>query len=206
MILPSQLLPPTTEETGYFGCPAQELADWIVHRLGREWTRGSMEAASLLEAVTWARPVAPGTPERRYLLVPLEGWTAVVNDGPFGTDLGLMPTRAAEELECLAVRAVAGLSSERDFEGTILEVYDPAVKDNPFRCRRSIYAADDGGTWRFGESGQAFTFEDVDAYRGRQIRARFTPQMLERYLLELGIPVDREPETVTAVLVERRSS
>jgi hypothetical protein len=196
MILPSQLSPPTTETAGYFRSSVPVFAEWLVKGLGQEsWNARNVPAGSLAELV---RMVQPRVPLRRYLVLPVARWTVLLNDGPLGTDVGMLPSHAARELGCVAVRAVAGRGR---FAGTILEVYDPD-SDDPLLCRRAVYAADDGGRWAFGESGERFPFEEVDAYRRRLIRDRFTPELLERYLMALGVPVDLEPDLSAAVLLE----
>jgi hypothetical protein len=53
--------------------------------------------------------------------------------------------------------------------------------------QRSIFAANDGGQWKFAANGQPFAFEDSDRYKVRRIRDRFTPDMLDEYLRNFGI-------------------
>jgi hypothetical protein len=69
---------------------------------------------------------------------------------------------------------------------TILEVYGP--EDTHFlNYVRTICAANDGGPWVFHETGVPFPFEDLEAYRRKPIRERFSPELLRRYLAELGL-------------------
>ena len=53
--------------------------------------------------------------------------------------------------------------------------------------RRSISVSNDGGRWRFDANGEPLDFEQLERYKARQIRERFTPEMLEEYLTALGI-------------------
>ncbi len=53
--------------------------------------------------------------------------------------------------------------------------------------QRSIFAANDGGRWKFGANGQPFDFEQLERYKARQIQDRFTPEMLDDYLQHFGI-------------------
>jgi hypothetical protein len=200
MILPSQLSSPATETAGYFETSAPVFAEWLAGALGLPWRARGWAGGSLAEAVELVRPHVP---LRRYLLLPVSGgWTVLLNDGPLGTDVGVLPMHAARELHCRSVRAVAAAHRDK-FPATIMEVYDPAAVDDPMLCRRAIYAVDDGGRWEFGESGERFEFEDVDAYRRRRVRDRFTPELLERYLIELGVPVNESPDVGAAVVVEK---
>lgn len=111
----------------------------------------------------------------------------MLNNGRSGTDVGMIPSIATRKLDCLAVRAVAIDDQADRYGATILEVYDPAV-DNLLRCRRTISAANDGGKWRFDQSGDPFLFEDTGALCNRRIRDRFTPLMLHNYLDQLDVP------------------
>ncbi|HST85720.1 MAG TPA: hypothetical protein VLL08_28535 [Kineosporiaceae bacterium] len=42
----------------------------------------------------------------RYVCVPVDSWSVLLTNGPFGTDVGVLPSYAARELGCRAVRAV----------------------------------------------------------------------------------------------------
>jgi hypothetical protein len=196
MILPSQLAAPTTESAGYFEISSALLTDWLIAELGPAWTRRRYPAGTLHELLLLIKPQAPLS---RYLLVRNGRWTVLLNNGPIGTDLGVLPWYATRDLACRSVRATASAGKH---PATILEVYDPGAHD-PFFCQRAITVADDGGKWVFLEHGERFTFEDQAAYRRRSIRNRFTPEMLDRYLRALGVPADQEPQTALAILVER---
>jgi hypothetical protein len=200
MILPSQLAPPVTETAGYFEAPAPALAEWLVDGLGRPWTSRACSAGTLEELVALLEPRVPLS---RYLLVPNRTWTVILNNGPGGTDLGVLPWQSTRDLGCRAVGATAALAESNLYPATMLELYDPGVTDNPLFCRRTIVAADDGGRWTFSETGERFAFEDPSAYRRRLIRDRFTPEMLARYLFELGVPAHEKPDTLSAILVEQ---
>ena len=51
---------------------------------------------------------------------------------------------------------------------------------------RHIMLSDQDG-WEFDNYGEPFPFEDVERYRERFARNRFTPEMLDKYLKEFGI-------------------
>jgi len=67
------------------------------------------------------------------------------------------------------------------YRATILEYYSNGVE------QRHIFVANDGGKWKFGESGTPFQFENTAAYKVRSIKERFTNAMLLGYLKELGV-------------------
>lgn len=200
-MLPSSMCGPTTETVGFFACEVDIVAEWLCRALGSPWTSRPGSFASLEDL---CGSLTVGGELRRRALLGLEaGWTAVLTDGPTGTDLGMVPSLVARELNAVAVRATATDPSTGRFSATILEVFDPAVRDL-LRCRRSIAAADDGGRWTFEQFGPPFEFERVDAYERRRVRDRFTAAMLFEYLAALGVPSDWDAAEVAVVLVERR--
>lgn len=201
MILPSQLAPPTTESAGYFETSAAALAEWLVDGLGPPWTRRACPPGTLDQLVSF---VEPRVPLSRYLLLPNGAWTVVLNNGPTGTDLGVLPWQATRDLGCRSIRATAAAPGPNRYPGTILELYDPGAGEEALFCRRTIVAANDGGRWTFSETGERFAFEDPAAYRRRLVRDRFTPQLLAHHLAELGVPADEKPDTGSAILVEQR--
>jgi hypothetical protein len=77
----------------------------------------------------------------------------------------------------------------RGFEGAlILELSGPehteAINRNP---HRSIRLEKDIGRWSFTENGTPLPFERLDRYESRYKKDRFTLEMMNEYLLELGI-------------------
>lgn len=196
MRLPSSLCGSTTETVGLFRCDADRLADWMATGLGHEWVSRSAAFESIESLCLY---LTPGRQFSRQALVPWQQWTAVLTDGPTGTDVGMVPSLAARQLDCLAARATAT-------EGAVIEVFDPTAVEHILRHRRSIAAADDGGRWVFHQSGEPFDFEDVEAYDRRRIRDRFTPTMLAEFLGALGIPLGQDLDLAGTVLVERTAA
>jgi len=146
--------------------------------------------------------LTPHVPWNRSAVVPWGEWSLYLNNGPLGTDTGMLPSKAAKELDCRAIRATAADPGPDEYGAAILEVFHPDEEEDLLRCRRALYAADDGGRWVFGQAGELFDFEDVIAYRKRRIRDRFTLDMLRSYLRHLGVPTDTDPEVALIVLVE----
>lgn len=200
MTLPSPIAGPTTETVGLFRCDANRLALWLAAGLGGEWAARPASWDSI-EAV--GAFLEPGQQFARHVLVPWGHWTAMLTDGPLGTDVGMLPSLAAREIDCMAIRATAVDPESDRFGAVILEVFDPSSIGDLLRRRRTISAADDGGRWVFNQVGVPFEFEDLDAYRRRRVRDRFTAVMLSEYLRSLGVPVDADLGLADARVVER---
>lgn len=80
------------------------------------------------------------------------------------------------------------MTKQKEAEGggrygsTALQVFDPQGE-----YERTIFSTNDGGKWVFEESGERYDFENVEAYKARLKKDRFTPEMLADYLENLGI-------------------
>ena len=89
----------------------------------------------------------------------------------------------------------------------MFELYGPYETDF-LNFVRSIAVAEDGERWVFEQAGTPLPFEDTARYTARRIRDRFTFDMLERYLKELGLSPFEEsfylpPDKPSAELVEK---
>lgn len=124
----------------------------------------------------------------KYLFWPLnESWTLYFDNGVNGTDAG-PPSVLSSRLGVDAVRVVMTDEAVRpesgqltQYRATIFEYYAKGIE------RRHVFVANDGGKWKFGESGEPFAFENIAAYKVRSIKERFTNPMLLDYLKELGV-------------------
>jgi len=198
MTLPSPAGGATTEQVGFFEVGTPDLAEWMVRGFDSAWTARPAGLASLKEAVTF---LTPGGDVTRYVCVPVGRWTALISNGPLGTDVGVLPSYAARELGRRAIRVVS-VDDTATYPARVLEVYGPGGEP-PLALERSIVAANDGGQWVFETSGSAYPFEDQVAYSNRVKARRFTTDMVLAYLRELGVPVDAEPDWEAAQVVER---
>lgn len=198
MRLPSEIAGVTTQEVGFFEASAEVLAQWQLIRFGDGW---QFERATWHSAYDAFDALAPVPVMSKYAWIPCGRWTILLNNSPLGTDVGLLPSRAAEMLECRAIRAVS-VEDTAQYPARILEVYSPHSSD-VFKLERSITAANDGGRWVFETSGEPYDFEDQSAYRRRPKASRFTGQMLAGYLENLGVPRDLEPDWRAARILER---
>jgi hypothetical protein len=199
-------LAPITSTVGFLEAP---LADAV--RTFVEWQRSIYEPKGI--SVTH-RPVTGGLEEvllsllpltsvlpRRYLFVPTASpWAAFFDNGHGGTDAFSAMSYLAQLLGCRGMRVTAIPDTiEGEFEGArgqygglVLEVYGPR-KTHFLNYVRSVSLVNDGGSWDFSLGGTPFPFEDVSQYSARRKKDRFTFEMLERYLSELGLsPFDEE--------------
>jgi hypothetical protein len=132
---------------------------------------------------------------RRILFLPTaSNWTAYLENGWRGTDVSAV-SHLSRTMRVRAIRAVcvphtirkAGCEIGRS-GATIFELY---AADSSGCCylnvRRSVSAAYDG-RWTFDANGDPpLEFEHLERYNARQIRDRFTPEMLDEYLRTFGI-------------------
>jgi hypothetical protein len=188
-----------TREVGYLEASAADVAPWLGDGLGEGWTIRGAGWEGLRDAV---EALAPRPVMTRYAVVPMQGWSLVLNNGPRGTDVGMLPSQAARELGGRGIRAVCVKDEEPGFPARILEIYSPDGT-GPLKSLRSIVAANDGGDWVFETAGDPLPFERLDEYKRRRKTDRFTSELLHHYLRELGTPVDVEPDWGGAFVVEQ---
>jgi hypothetical protein len=151
----------------------------------------------------------------KYLFLPTNSseWTAYFDNGVLGTDaVGLMSVMA-QKLSTLTIRVTCSpntmpskvFSETRGSYGAnILEVY------NSQGVRRVIYCANDGGKWKFGQSGEPFDFENMPQYLTRRISEKFTEEMLRNYLSNLAVDAlddsAYECEDMSGILISRKGN
>lgn len=200
MNLPSNVGGRITQVVGFFDLRHSDLAAWIQREVYPDWVMITPSWTSLQDLL----PVlAPGGPFTKYACVDLSGWTLLLSDGPLGTDVGMLPSFAARNLGCKAMRAVCIQEGEHPYPARILEVYSPGA-DPPLALERSVYATNDGGRWVFGQSGRPYDFENLDAYQQRTKSKRLTCEMLHDYLRQLGVPIDDPINWSSSVLLQQR--
>ncbi|XXF78223.1 hypothetical protein P2318_00255 [Myxococcaceae bacterium GXIMD 01537] len=115
----------------------------------------------------------------------------------------------AQTLGCRGLRVVAVPHTLRKDKGrygaVILDVFSP-LETGP-EYLRALEAVNDGGRWVFECSGEPFPFEQLERYKARRVRDRFTFDMLKQYLHHLGLaPFDEHfylPPGEPAWLVEK---
>lgn len=198
MVLPSPAGGRVTQEVGYFDFDAPALADWLHEGLDGLWALSSPGWTAIQDAVA---DLAPAPTLSRYACVPIGFWAILLNNSPLGTDVGVVPSYAARELHCRAIRVVS-VGDENEFPARLINVYGPDGVP-PLALERSIVVARDGDKWVFETSGKPFAFEDVAAYSRRLKSSRLSHEMILDYLRSLGVPLNTEPDWRRAIVLGR---
>ena len=183
--LPNSTSGRTTETVGFFHTQVDDFNRYLTDALGQQYSSRALDSApvkSHLELVPIRAPLS------KYLLLGVDDWTIMFTDGPAGTDLGLIPSRAARDLGVdITIRAVVATDESDSFPGCQFEVHSADSIDAQ-RFRRAVYAVSDNGKWTFGDFGDPFDFERISTYSNRKVRDRLTPQMIRDYVAALGAP------------------
>jgi hypothetical protein len=187
---------PITSSVGFLELPLEQavlgLQDWrqsLYERVRVETLQTSFpKALHRLEPLTGgARP--------RELLVSAGGWTAYFDSSLRGTDAVSAIGHLSRKLLCqgLAITAVPhtigvpGIHHGR--AGAVsFELFGP-LATSFLNYVRTIAITFDGSRWVFNATGTPQSFEEVDTYRARRVRDRFTSDMLARYCGALGVDV-----------------
>jgi hypothetical protein len=69
----------------------------------------------------------------------------------------------------------------------VFTVYGPQTASSATNTIRDVRVFGDLGGWVFRETGTPLSFEDTAAYDVNRVEKRFTMDMLERYLMKMGI-------------------
>jgi hypothetical protein len=118
----------------------------------------------------------------RFLFVPTDSrWTAYFDNGHMGADATTTISVLARDLKVRGVRAVATPDADDDTGGAVMfELYGP--EEGEFlNFDRTLGVSREGGRWEFWEGGTRLPFEKPERYEARNVRDRFTVEMLEEY-------------------------
>ncbi len=164
--------------------------------LGWDTTMTEFAEASL-DTLTSLFPLT--MPDQRALfLMTRSSWTVCFDNGEMGTDAESLVSYLSHVIGCrgLTVTCIpreftldipGAKVRPRGFYAAIqFTLYDPAVAPFP-NCARAISLIEDSGKWEFDTVGTPLEFEDIDVYKARYVRARFSPQLLGDYCRHLGI-------------------
>ena len=207
---------PVTSEMGFLETGAEHAA-----RAFAAWQGGLLAprgiavevrpvSGSLEQVLSALLPLTSPEPRRHLFLPTRSPWTAYVENARGGTDAVSAMSYMARTLGCRGLRVGVAPNTIRKNKGrygiVALEVYGPRQTDW-LNSLRTIHAANDGGHWVFGQSGEPFPFEQLERYQARRVRDRFTLDMLKEYLRHLGLSPFQEdfylPEGAPAWLVEK---
>jgi len=217
MLLEGELVEPITSSMGLIRADAETAADcyqcWqneILQDFGMNIssTKGNMSTAQALESLL---PLTSPIRTRFVFLGTKSKWSVFFDNGVQGTDAASAMIVMAGKLNCECIRVFQAKQtlpdnptkqSRGNYGATILEVYGSGGA-----TRRSIYAANDGGNWKFGQSGTPYQFEDRSAYDRRSIKERFTCAMLVDYLKNLDArPFDANWYTGEAIILRKEGA
>ncbi|KFE64465.1 hypothetical protein [Hyalangium minutum] len=207
---------PVTSEMGFLELSAEQAARGFATwqqalEADRGVTVGVRPVSGSLQQVLSSLLPLTGGESRRYLFIPTHSaWTAYVESQWTGTDASSAMGYLSRTLGCRGLRVVAVPHTLRKGQGrygaVILEVYAPYDMAG-LNYLRTLYAANDGGRWVFGQSGEPFPFEKPEHYQAHRVRDRFTFDMLKDYLRHLGLsPFEEDfylPKGAPALLVEK---
>jgi hypothetical protein len=187
---------PVTFGAGFIQAPFSECCDahtsWW-KQLAIEFETSPFEA-DLKDAMLRLEPLQ--NPQNRYLLTETKSnWTAIFSNSRGGSDVASSVYSLCKALGCLGVTIHCSPSLTKRDGKKVSIVHYPATSftiEGPRETHwlniiRHVSAMKDGGPWKFSEHGEIQPFEQVDRYKNKHIRDRFTPEMLEKYCAALGI-------------------
>lgn len=199
---------PVTQQFGMIKAPASDCAGWLLDRMKSHqgWKRNYSSARM--------EKVFKGIEELLSSLDPLDackkafvpcknGWTAYFENWTTGLRNSVVIDDLSTELDVPSVyinnvphtyktTRIDGKRYQSGRLGSIAMWYnDPAgpplhsyTRNN---LRRTIQVISEGSAWIEDNQGVPFEFEDLEAYKARRKRDRFTAEMLDRYLKEFGV-------------------
>lgn len=209
----SDTFAPTTSTIGFLGVPLEVAADGLVdwrRRLHQQVDSRAVRGP-LTVLIQELEPLTGGVRPRELLVATNSPeWTAYLDCGIGGTDADPTIGYLAEKLLCNGVVASSiphtyGTSLEEPgrYGGVQLSIYGPVKTDDFLNRVRVISAIHDGQRWQFDAEGVVQEFEQVEAYRSRKVRDRFTSHMLAEYCAALGLqPFDSDFYKDRGILVE----
>ena len=193
----SERYAPITSSIGFLEVPLDDAA-----RALEDWRRSLYSSVAVSrppdgfpDVLGRLEPLTGGARPRELLLVGAGGWTAYFDNSLHGTDAVSAVGHLSRTLRCqgLAIEVVphtarAGDDTQGRMGAVQFELFGP-IETEFLNYVRTVSAAFDGSRWQFTATGTEQAFEEVDAYRARRVRDRFTSAMLERYCRALGIEV-----------------
>jgi hypothetical protein len=188
---------PITSAIGFLRLGVDEAAVVL-----NEWRRGHVDEVESTdldvgfpECLHALEPLTGGVRPRELLVDASNGWTAYFDCSLRGTDAVSTIGYLSRKVHCqgLAVTTVphtVGLRGVKSGQlGSLqFEMFGPD-RTEFLNYVRTVALAFDGGRWVFEASGAEQWFEELDRYKARRVRDRFTSEMLERYCRALDLDV-----------------
>ncbi len=189
----SEKFKPITSEFGFISLGPEEAADAFLERQVIIQERRNVEVVKSSFRADFPSTLMRLLPltsveGRRFLFIPTRSrWTAFLANGHLGTDVFAYLALLIWDFSCEAVRAVYQAKEDAtNYPATIFELFGPDT-ERPFGYKRTVSLSYDGSKWEFYTAGEELPFEETASYTVRRRKDRFTGQMLERYLANLGI-------------------
>jgi len=189
----SERYAPITSSIGFLELPLERVVDGFVtwdRSLGR---RTETEPVPFPDGLERLPPLVGGSRPRRLFAANGSGWTAYFDCGLRGTDAVSVVGHLSRTLGCqgVAIRATPHTVGVADgvparFGAVQFELFGPLPTEF-MNYVRTVHVTFNGRAWEFAATGTEQPFEEVDAYRARRVRDRFTSEMLERYCRALGV-------------------
>lgn len=130
----------------------------------------------------------------RWIFLPAgSSYTAMFSNCARGLDPSPISPLAVKRCGTKGFRVTATKRSHRGkkYSSRIVEAFSPDSSE-PFNCERSIYCANDGGKWKFGSTGNPYSFENLVKYELQPVKERFTIGDLKEFMMHFQIDVDSE--------------
>ena len=193
----SERYAPITSSIGYLELPLDEAAKGL-----EQWRRSlnpglrmSRPGDGFPEVLHRLEPLTGGIRPRELLIEAGKNWSAYFDNSLQGPDAVTTVRHLSRTLQCqgLAIKVVPhtiGLPGiKRGRPGAVqFELLGPLQTDF-MNYVRTVAVYWDGSKWVFIAEGTPQWFEDLEAYKARRVRDRFTSEMLERYCKALGLDV-----------------
>lgn len=187
---------PVTSSIGFLRLDLDDAADALT-----EWRRKLVPAgredleSGFPECLRALEPLTGGVRPRELLVEASDGWTAYFDCSLRGTDAVSTIGYLSRKLSCqgLAITTVPHTVElpgvENGQMGSVqFELFGP-LQTEFLNYVRTISVSYDGSRWVFEAHGTEQWFEELDAYKARKVRERFTTDMLERYCQALDLDV-----------------
>jgi hypothetical protein len=213
-------LAPITREIGFLEADAATVADnWLRWRAEGRGTKNDIYHrkeidGSLQEVLLSLTPLTQG--RRRWVLIPTKSnWTACFDNSWKGGDATPYLRALTNKFKYRGLRMLAepttirGANKEHGrWGGLIMTIYGPE-KTDWLNVVRTLSLINEGGRWKFHQSGTPMPFEKLEQYQAKRTKERLTETLFREYLAALELhPFDEEfylpPEKGPAILLEHQ--
>lgn len=134
-------------------------------------------------------PLVTPTPTRYAFVQWTSGWVLMISNSLIGADSGQV-SQMSLRCQCVGIKALS--RNDTMARNGPCDSYGATIFES-FRsgdAARSVFCANDGGKWVFGQSGLPYACEDLAAYSRKSVKTRFGAIALAELLTALGILPD----------------